>query len=57
MGMLEDDVDTGEAATNDEITDLLLRHERTNKDKLVIPGDDSDSEDKDVRMGVTSSIL
>ena len=46
MGLLEDDVDTGEAVTNDEITDLLLRHERTNKDKVVIPGNDSDSEDK-----------
>ena len=46
MGLLEDDVDNTEAVTNDEITDLLLRHERTNKDKLVIPGNDSDSEDK-----------
>jgi len=45
MGMLEDDLDN-EGATNDEITDLLLRHERTNKDKVVIPGNDSDSEDK-----------
>ena len=46
MGLLEDEVDTTEAVTNDEITDLLLRHERTNKDKVVIPGNDSDSEDK-----------
>lgn len=45
MGLLEDE-DSSEAVTNDEITDLLLRHERTNKDKLVIPGNDSDSEDK-----------
>ena len=45
MGLLEDDLDN-EAATNDEITDLLLRHERTNKDKVVIPGNESDSEDK-----------
>ena len=47
MGMLEDNLDNAEDATTDEITDLLLRHERTNKDKsVVIPGNDTDSDDK-----------
>ena len=54
MGMLEDDLDN-EGATNDEITDLLLRHERTNKDKVVIPGNDSDSEDKSDDSDVENS--
>ena len=33
---------------NDEITEMLLRNERSNKDKagIVIPGDDSDSDNK-----------
>merc|ERR1712227_1137249 len=37
----------------DEITNLLLRHERTNKDKVIIPGDDTDgdkSDDSDVEQ-------
>lgn len=50
MGVVTvDDVDNGdEPAPDDEITNLLLRHERTNnKDKVVIPGDDSDSDKSD----------
>ena len=47
MGMVQDDVDMDEAAPDDEITNLLLKHERTNKDKVVIPGaDDSDSDNR-----------
>merc|ERR1712098_149060 len=46
-------------APDDEITSLLLRHERTNKEKsatgIVIPGDDSDSDnrsdDRDMEQG------
>ena len=44
--------DTGdmeEPEGNDEITEMLLRNERSNKDKagIVIPGDDSDSDKSD----------
>ena len=49
MGVVTvDDIDNGEEpAPDDEITNLLLRHERTNKDKVVIPGDESDSDKSD----------
>ena len=49
MGLVtEAEADT-EAAPDDEITNLLLRHERTNKDKglgPLIPGEDSDSDNR-----------
>ena len=40
--------DMEEPEGNDEITEMLLRNERSNKDKagIVIPGDDSDSDNK-----------
>ena len=49
MGMVTADIgDMEEAEGNDEITEMLLRNERSNKDKagIVIPGDDSDSDNK-----------
>lgn len=49
MGMVTQDTgDMEEAEGNDEITEMLLRNERSNKDKtgIVIPGDDSDSDNK-----------
>lgn len=55
MGLLDDDLDRDDTATNDEITDLLLRHERTNKDRVVIPGNESDSEDKSDDSDVENS--
>jgi len=58
MGLVEED-DTLDQAPDDEITSLLLRHEKTNKEKgasgIVIPGDDSDSDnrsdDSDMEQG------
>jgi len=60
MGLVEED-DTLDQAPDDEITNLLLRHEKTNKEKsaggggIVIPGDDSDSDnrsdDSDMEQG------
>eukprot|EP00090_Calanus_glacialis_P008896 TRINITY_DN17212_c0_g1_i1.p1 TRINITY_DN17212_c0_g1~~TRINITY_DN17212_c0_g1_i1.p1 ORF type:complete len:432 (-),score=192.81 TRINITY_DN17212_c0_g1_i1:117-1412(-) len=58
MGLVEED-DTLDQAPDDEITSLLLRHEKTNKEKgasgVVIPGDDSDSDnrsdDSDMEQG------
>jgi len=48
MGLVEDD--SLDQAPDDEITSLLLRHEKTNKEKggsgVVIPGDDSDSDNR-----------
>jgi len=45
MSMVTEDTNTVEP--DDEITNLLLRHERTNKVQAVIPGqDDSDSDNK-----------
>ena len=49
MGMVTADIgDMEEAEGNDEITEMLLRNERSNKDRagIVIPGDDSDSDNK-----------
>ena len=49
MGMVTADTgDMEEPEGNDEITEMLLRNERSNKDKagIVIPGDDSDSDNK-----------
>ena len=46
MGLVTQE-EMAEPDGNDEITDLLLRHERSNKDKaVVIPGDDSDSDNR-----------
>lgn len=58
MGLVEED-DNFDQAPDDEITSLLLRHEKTNKEKgtggIVIPGDDSDSDnrsdDSDMEQG------
>jgi len=61
MGLVEED-DTLDQVPDDEITNLLLRHEKTNKEKggaaaggVVIPGDDSDSDnrsdDSDMEQG------
>jgi len=58
MGLVEEDDDLDQAP-DDEITSLLLRHEKTNKEKgasgIVIPGDDSDSDnrsdDSDMEQG------
>lgn len=58
MGLVEED-DTLDQVPDDEITSLLLRHEKTNKEKgasgVVIPGDDSDSDnrsdDSDMEQG------
>jgi len=58
MGLVEED-DNLDQAPDDEITSLLLRHEKTNKEKgasgIVIPGDDSDSDnrsdDSDMEQG------
>jgi len=58
MGLVEEDSNLDQAP-DDEITSLLLRHERTNKEKsatgIVIPGDDSDSDnrsdDSDMEQG------
>merc|ERR1719228_1150204 len=48
MGLVEED--NLDQAPDDEITSLLLRHEKTNKEKggsgIVIPGDDSDSDNR-----------
>merc|ERR1712080_81576 len=45
MSMVTEETNTVEP--DDEITNLLLRHERTNKVQAVIPGqDDSDSDNK-----------
>merc|ERR1711970_1112857 len=53
MGLVEDD--SLDQAPDDEITSLLLRHEKTNKEKgasgIVIPGDDSDSDNSDMEQG------
>jgi len=43
----EDEMMDDEPGQDDEITNLLLRHERTNKDKVIIPGDDTDSDKSD----------
>eukprot|EP00092_Neocalanus_flemingeri_P019379 GFUD01020993.1.p1 GENE.GFUD01020993.1~~GFUD01020993.1.p1 ORF type:complete len:432 (-),score=178.57 GFUD01020993.1:117-1412(-) len=58
MGLVEE-VDDLDQAPDDEITSLLLRHEKTNKEKgaggILIPGDDSDSDnrsdDSDMEQG------
>jgi len=58
MGLVEED-DNLDQVPDDEITSLLLRHEKTNKEKgasgVVVPGDDSDSDnrsdDSDMEQG------
>ena len=58
MGLVEEENNLDQAP-DDEITSLLLRHEKTNKEKgasgVVIPGDDSDSDnrsdDSDMEQG------
>ena len=48
MGLVTQEADMEEPEGNDEITNMLLANERSNKDKagIVIPGDDSDSDNK-----------
>ena len=48
MSLVTQEADMEEPEGNDEITEMLLRNERSNKDKagIVIPGDDSDSDNK-----------
>ena len=43
MGLATRKVDMEEPEGNDEITEILLRNERSNKAGIVIPGDDSDA--------------
>ena len=45
--LLQDDEVMDTNTLDDEINNLLLRHEKKpNKDKVVIPGDDSDSDNR-----------
>ena len=46
MGLVTQKADMEEPEGNDEITEMLLRNERSNKAKILIPRDDSDSDNK-----------
>ena len=43
MGLATRKVDMEEPEGNDEITEMLMRNERSNKAGIVIAGDDSDN--------------
>ena len=43
LGLATRKVDMEEPEGNDEITEMLMRNERSNKAGIVIPGDDSDN--------------